>query len=351
MSVHTPTYNHSQHLYPNEDIDHRSALNIITPTLGSTDTRDNEQIPLCIHDHGSTHLHVIDDAASTEPYTQTSTILLEYFRCYLHENRTEQRQSAFGKLIRKFIRSTDWITLTVIDGCRTDIDMYKQMFRYKHDASLNTVSDTTGLDMRSERRALEIADIFTELMIPITNCTYLDFGCSNGLITGAIGRKLNMREIWGIDMSKWHGVENTVVDDTVKFHAICDDGAIPVDKLPQSIDLITVIMVLHHIPPTVLASTIGTLIDLLVPGGYLLLREHNAITTTVVDHCHIEHAMYDLVMPNVPFWNFYHEYISNYHPTDWWETLIVNAGLELVYTSRSHGPTQYTWMLFSKPKN
>jgi trans-aconitate methyltransferase len=229
-----------------------------------------------------------------------------------------------------------------------DLDLYKFFYEWNHRAGY--VLETGGLDSRSRRRADEIYDIFLTLKIRPSAGIYLDYGCSNGLITGAIGRRFNMQEIWGTDLPSWNGVANQMADKVVQFREI-ENGRIPVEKLPNGVDLLSAIMVLHHIPPVMLDETIRTLVSIISPGGYLLLREHDAVSQEVNDLCHFEHAMYDLVMPDKPFFDFYNDYIANYMPITAWEGLFEACGLELLFTSKPFGATRCAWMLFQKPKN
>jgi SAM-dependent methyltransferase len=260
----------------------------------------------------------------------------------------ERKVTLFGKMLRKFIKDDDiFIDTKRIVSMSYDLDLYKLFYEWNHRAGY--ILETGGLESRARRRADEIRDIFLTLKIRLPHGIYLDYGCSNGLITGAIGRRFNMREIWGTDLPSWNGVANNMADKVVQFREIVN-GRIPVERLPKEVDLLSAIMVLHHIPPIMLDQTIQTLVDLVCPGGYLLLREHDAVSQEVNNLCHFEHAMYDLVMQDKPFFDFYNDYIANYMSITAWEGLFEARGLELLFTGKPFGATRCAWMLFQKPK-
>ena len=295
----------------------------------------------------SKSLPVFDPKKRGQPYPQTSTQFLEMLLQHLRLPERERRASLFGKMMRKFVPGINRMTTKQIHKIRNDMELYKMFWRWLHPVNSIAV-EPHNAELRAQRRAAEVAEIFDAAKVVPGKDRYLDYGCSDGRITGAIAKLLDIKEVWGTDVPSWHGIENKMVDKSVNFVPVID-GKIPVKELPDHVDLLTALMVLHHIPPEKLDATIATLTELVAPGGYLLVREHDAIDKDTITYCHIEHAMYDLVVPEKPFWGFYDEYVANYLPVAEWEELIEKSGLlKLIYTGKPFGVTRYTWLLFRK---
>jgi len=97
--------------------------------------------------------------------------------------------------------------------------------------------------------------------------SYLDLGCGNGLITGRLGEYLQLSSdrIYGADVFNSDNPELTF--------ASIDANPSKIHLADQSVDLITCLVTLHHIPN--LDSMLIELARVITPNGYLIIREHD----------------------------------------------------------------------------
>ncbi|UJR33158.1 hypothetical protein I4U23_020615 [Adineta vaga] len=99
----------------------------------------------------------------------------------------------------------------------------------------------------------------------ITN--YFDLGCGNGLITARIGNYFNLspENIFGGDVFNSHNPEITFVS--------IDQNQSLIDLPDQSVNLITCLVTLHHVPN--IEKILEELARIIQPNGYLIIREHD----------------------------------------------------------------------------
>jgi SAM-dependent methyltransferase len=280
-------------------------------------------------------------------YPRDSRKLLMILKVFMSLPKVEQRKTMFWQLLRKFIGNAD-LLFDTFDKCENDIHVYSILHKLYHERGIELPTLASSGDFRAEQRSNEICKILEKFDISIEGGRYLDYGCSTGTITAAIGRRLGA-DTHGCDVPHWHGVENKCTDKFITYQHL-QNGKIPESKIYSNFDLVTAFMVLHHIQSDCLNSTLHGIIASIKDNGYLLLREHDVVAPETYNYCHFEHAMYDLVVPETPFKEFYDEYVAHYHSMDYWETLITSMGMELIYTTKPWGVTRYAYMLFKKSK-
>ena len=85
---------------------------------------------------------------------------------------------------------------------------------------------------------------------------------------------------------------------------------IPLKK--ESVDLIIILMVLHHVPEKNMINLLKSVYNVLKPNGLLLIREHDV--TNEIESLYIDfmHFFYELINENDSNWSFYNTYYSNY---------------------------------------
>ena len=173
------------------------------------------------------------------------------------------------------------------------------------------------------RKHARIRDIekFTGLFRKSDVKTYLDIGCGDGSITSAIGGalfKLKKENIIGVDVDAWAGHDHaSAVVDSITFRKIEKPGVLPVET--NSIDVITVNMVLHHIPDDALGQTMSEIRRCLKPTGTIFLRDHDSPNHMVDSLINIEHGLFEVALEQLSTGeHFQKTYYGRYKPRrDW----------------------------------
>jgi ubiquinone/menaquinone biosynthesis C-methylase UbiE len=182
---------------------------------------------------------------------------------------------------------------------------------------------------RGENRLKSIKK-YINLQFPVS--CYLDVGCFDGNITKSIGSHFNLHklQIHGVDIKPYNEYENMVFS---KY-----DGRI-LPYSDNSFDLITCLMVLHHVPENNLIVLIKELNRVLKSGGILILREHDVRNEYDCILLDIMHNFYDYVWTNVASTNLSatitpvdsnttEVWKTNYKSNNIWSDLFVNNGFK-----------------------
>lgn len=131
------------------------------------------------------------------------------------------------------------------------------------------------------------------------------------------------------------------------------------DISPGSIDLIICYIGFHHIPLSKRQVFIDSLLKLLKPGGFLVLREHEALDQKAKDIIGLAHTLYNLIALSLPFEEEKNE-VRNFESLDFWINFLKDRGLILQSITdpnisehrgllQEGDPTKNTLMLFRKP--
>ncbi len=174
---------------------------------------------------------------------------------------------------------------------------------------------------------------------------YLDIGCFQGDITETVGKHFNLNkfQIRGIDIKKYVENEN---------YTFTEYNGKDIPFNDESFDLITCFMILHHIPEENLIILLNEIYRVMIPGGILIIREHNAENN---DYLLLDtlHEFYDYVLNPLHVWNECH---ANYHSFSDLKKKILNAGfkshsLPVLRGNNLENPFNNYIASFRKPKN
>lgn len=118
---------------------------------------------------------------------------------------------------------------------------------------------------------------------------------------------------------------------------------------PNSLDLISCFVGLHHAPTERLDAFIASIYKTLTPGGMFLLRDHNASKENKT-FLHVVHSVYN-VGTDVSLKNEKEE-IRNFQSLDYWIKTIEKHGFKISTTRllQKNDPTENTLLCFTKPK-
>lgn len=120
---------------------------------------------------------------------------------------------------------------------------------------------------RANSRVAEISDILTKVN---NDGDYIDIGCGDGYITYEIGKYLDFKNVYGVDIfpianKNIHAIVAPQHDSTKYYLQFADD----------QFAFITMFVSLHHIAVDELAKNVLEIKRILKKGGHLLIREHD----------------------------------------------------------------------------
>jgi 2-polyprenyl-3-methyl-5-hydroxy-6-metoxy-1,4-benzoquinol methylase len=207
------------------------------------------------------------------------------------------------------------------------------------------------------RKRARIKDIenFTGLFDKNSIKTYLDIGCGDGSLTSAIGHtlfKLKKENIIGVDVDIWAGHKHaSTVDDLITFRKIEKPGVFNVDS--NSIDVITINMVLHHITNDVLEQTMSEIARCLKQNGTIFFRDHDSPNHMFDGLINIEHGIFAVALEQLQTGaTFQKTYYGEYRPIIHWIDLFRSFGFKQIGDTvvRKTGTRPFT-VAFQKTKS
>jgi ubiquinone/menaquinone biosynthesis C-methylase UbiE len=170
---------------------------------------------------------------------------------------------------------------------------------------------------------------------------YLDIGCFDGNITEAFGNEFNLNkmQVHGADIKSYNNYERITFS---KY-----DG-ITLPYSDNSFDIITCLMILHHIPKKNLFSALQEINRVLKPNGVLILREHDVNNSNQCYLLDIMHDFYDYVWGDVntikPEKS--DQWSTNYKNNHEWTDLLKNIGIiqrEIPVINKSNKNPYFTY--------
>lgn len=181
---------------------------------------------------------------------------------------------------------------------------------------------------RAEYRCREIIELLPADFKPTS---LLDIGCDTGIITTTLGNMLDIDKanIHGADIISTNKMPKLV--DGFNYHKI-NGSNIPLDG--NSIDLITVLMVLHHVDKKKIGRLLKSIRNVLKPNGILVIREHDCDTkaeSLLPDLLDITHGIYSMVLSDPSEHdNFSAEYYAKYNNMSYWKYNISKRGFTIL---------------------
>jgi 2-polyprenyl-3-methyl-5-hydroxy-6-metoxy-1,4-benzoquinol methylase len=188
-------------------------------------------------------------------------------------------------LLCKFKQTWDFpthINMLLSNKKSNDIDIYEAVFKNSKD--IGSVSDYS-----KDYLASYIVKIFRNLNLDPKSL--LDIGCGNCILTRDLGNALRLesKDVYGADIpTEFEQGWANARPKEVNFVEILNNKL----KFDRKFDLITCMMVLHHVPTEFLNQYILDIFNLLNQGGIFMIKEHdcfNAVDYMIAD---IEHSLY-----------------------------------------------------------
>lgn len=191
----------------------------------------------------------------------------------------------------------------------------------------------------------------------------LDIGGGNGNFLSFLGAT------YDIPKKNLVCLEQRPPEDTAAFHYAFDNENITYafwdDPPVGEFDIIICMVVLHHIPDAAIAETIMPFIDAhIAPGGYLLIKEHDARSPQTVAYINWEHHLYYLLehtrrLTEADLASYLEGFVANYKSFADFCDLFRSHRFKLVRIFnnvfdpqiagfRNNSPTKLYWALFQR---
>ncbi len=188
---------------------------------------------------------------------------------------------------------------------------------------------------------------YVQKYAPASPKKYLDLGCGNCLISRELARLLEV-QAHGSDVKETFEANWDSRPPEVAFKYVTE--AQPLGHSGKW-DLITAIMVLHHIPNP--DETIKAISQSLQPGGLLILKEHDCINETEEILVDIEHNLF-IVQNNTDWKDRIYKLYTKCRSWVDWAWLMHQNGLQLLhygpwgYMHPKYGDTRKCILVFQK---
>lgn len=177
------------------------------------------------------------------------------------------------------------------------------------------------------KKSLYLEYIYREkLIVPfIGGDIYLDVGCEETKTISHIGKVLGVKKSECINIKDENSIYLGYGDKSnIKIY---DGVNIPYKN--ESIDFLSCYMVLHHIPPINRLKLIRDIYRVLKKGGYLIIKEHNSMNRYDEHLIDVEHAIYEMVIPEKINSNFLKKYKAYYFSKEYLENKLLKLGFKI----------------------
>lgn len=178
--------------------------------------------------------------------------------------------------------------------------------------------------------------------------TVLDIGCGDGAILAGLSQALN------IEAENLHGADIIPLQNTpFTFHHIVQ-GKFGLDLHDGSVNLVTILMVLHHIQDIEVA--IQEIHRVLAPGGMLIIREHDCDVQKnpgLAMYLDIIHGLYMVSFSNPQETDDFSKQLTYYRSLQNWTDMLGSAGFKMLQTMGVHnekprGDKQVYYRVYTK---
>ena len=193
----------------------------------------------------------------------------------------------------------------------------------------------------------------------IHNLNIVDIGGGNGDVITNIGKTLHISKEHLFCVEPDNGWAYPYNNKDHIQYVFWNNRVIPPIISPNSVDVVIIMVALHHMPETTTKALFEHLVKIVKPGSLLIIKEHDAQDANDKKCIVWEHALYAIV--NGPeatpdnikkirdydeFYNsktYYDEYISRYGYIDAIGTVIQNPP-----NRTSYNPTNLYWKVYIK---
>lgn len=227
---------------------------------------------------------------------------------------------------------------------KTDYEYYSSFKPQYDDLTIIEQENNNDKAIVKQNKGSQIDKKLKSLKIKTTKpTTYLDFGCGDGKFTKEIMEhyKILKTNTYGVDKKKYPSIddmgirflESNIPNVTSESTDTSKQFRFKLPIEDNTIDIVTVFMVLHHIPKQYHENVIKELYRIISPNGVLILKEHNAPSVNEKDYepfyktIDIVHDVYDFIIEPELSWmdsGYYSKYLS----LNQWDMLFKQSGFD-----------------------
>lgn len=254
-----------------------------------------------------------------------------------------------------FIRKVD----ALVRHRLTDEAIYAEMHKFVHQEIPSDIRQNIQHlgHYRGINRSGKIVDLVKQHGSGAPIGRVLDVGCDDGSITKVLREKLALEPsaIFGCDVRPLATSDFTFI----LVPEVPEDG---IHRLPfpdAHFDVVYALMSLHHIRD--IRSMLAEIRRVLVPGGLLIVREHDCVTNGLGLVLDVVHGFYSMVWSEPQELTCFHEqYWAYYRTAGQLDTVIAEAGLTramgtnrdepypLYYHGKVVNPLKHYWAVYRR---
>lgn len=243
---------------------------------------------------------------TTYKYTKTQNKTQDYKKTYKNFN-FQKPQDEF-RLIQKIFRFLEnnekQLIKTIINNANNNyIEISSALTQISNIITpIMTAKNINRDEDRQNWIANQILKYITENIdiMPTNDLKIIDIGGGNGNVLREINSTLKTKYnvetmpnnfICVETQSDW--VENYEFDNESIKYCFWDNNSIPIES--NTADIVLCMVSLHHMSNETIQATLSEINRILKPGGYILMKEHDASSRTVTRFIEWEHYLYHIL--------------------------------------------------------
>jgi DNA-directed RNA polymerase II subunit RPB2 len=239
------------------------------------------------------------------------------------------RNKVYWKYIEELLeRNLEPSNRQVAKHIINDIKIRKYLAISYHKTNFTLDYVLNNMNKYNVARANErVTDIVSLLPSGHTVNSFIDIGASEGSITKAIAEHFNVSKenAFGLDVEVSKYVTDDVLDRVQMITYVSRNNT----GLPdESVDLVTLHEVFHHVDKSDRLSLINEIYRILKPGGYVIFREHdlpNENRKEFIEFLQLVHGIYIMMKDET-----YNEYYAHYFSYDYLNSFLTNAKFKFI---------------------
>jgi ubiquinone/menaquinone biosynthesis C-methylase UbiE len=267
---------------------------------------------------------VLQEASKNkEYYERFKSVILSYF--YLDLNKGKEFLKYLVEQINESVNNNTLIS---------DLDLCKKLNSFYQNNILTPDFKSKLHTHTHSKRGKNIARSILKLLTEEQQANikdYLDFDCFDCEITRHVKYllKIEKEHAYGVDIAKYSRVCDEITFSQIS-PLVKGNEPEPLSFSANSFDLITCLMVLHHLPHEHLEFILQEFYRILRPNGILIIKEHNVPSDVYLKYIiDIQHMLYDFVWnTNTITWEQPNP--INYMSNTEWQNLLQNANFTLI---------------------